>query len=142
MICRLFELSDAAGTDIFEFEHCNEECQYWSDKCSICFDVNIALTSEKYSWAIDLIINFKEPVPTKNQKTLYDKMIKVIHPFYSDFWIFRSMKAEDMSVLYFLYVGTSQFHFKDIQKLNDLLNERCHYTGRPIEDNDFIMGDN
>jgi len=142
MFCILYELFQSTNLKLHEFEDCSKECEHFSEDCCNILDItNIKLTDQKYSWIIDKKINFSIQISNKNKSIFYDKIIRIIHPMFSDIWIFKALKEDKETVFYFSYIGNSKTNFNSIEELNQALKEKCQYDGRNIVEEDFIKGD-
>ena len=141
MFCHLFIFSDNTSIPVYEEKQCFHSCRFFKDdKCSIVEKRNEKLIStSKYGWVLNRVINFGDGFISKNGHTRYLKAILLVHPSSSDVWIVQCEKNLDKHpiIIYRGYVGHSSSELDNIDSVNLWLKKSLLYNGRKLIDEDF-----
>jgi hypothetical protein len=143
MFCPLYKLFDAVKVDFHEYEHCNEACPFrnhdtlQSGVCKVTEKRHDKLTSEKFGWMIETVIQFQKAEPSKNIKTLFSGFILLSHPSEKDLWAAKYFNKKSQSK-YSIYNGERKYDFDDLKALNFWLKKQG-YPGRDLIETDFDL---
>ena len=137
MICRLFEFATDNGFSHKEKMHV-PDCEFYKDsKCSICYDLNILLTHEKYSWNLSRKLKFDKPFSGFPKDSFKEVIcaLKLIHPVYETIWIVQKKFMDGVN--YTITSGSKVLTTMTVKEVNQLLKSDYNYTGKDIHEGDF-----
>lgn len=143
MFCYLYVLFDSTNIPLYEKEKCFKECKFFkNDKCSIADKKSEKLSSDKYGWILQTVLNFKDPFVSKSGNTKYLSAVNLIHPSDSDIWIVEcerfNKKTNEWYNVYRYHQSGDCTEFDDLDSLNKWM-KKIKYDGRKISIDDFSI---